>query len=113
MACTFKYPEFDSSNPLKVEPLTTAGPQPWHADADILRQGGMTVRAIARELKKGFGPVQRYLNPESKRRQKELQAEYERDRRKHSPTYAQKTRDYIRRYMQMQYGHVPEPPAGN
>lgn len=109
---SFKYPVADAANALVVEPLTTAGPQPWHARALEMRRNGMFVREIAKNLGVGFGPVQRFLNPDSKRRQKEQQAEYERQRRANDPQYAEKTRHYVRRYMQHWHGRLPHAPGG-
>lgn len=94
-----KYPHIDAE-PLKVDPLTTAGPQPWHQDAFELRTAGCTMRAIARELGIGFGSVQRLLNPDSKERQMARKVKYERQRRLVDKRYAEKRRTYSRQYMQ-------------
>ena len=86
--------------PLTPTPLTTAGPQEWHPWALDLRHQGYTVRGVARELGLSFGRVQRFLNPQSKRDQKIRQAERDKERRHNDPEYADKSRDYVRRYMQ-------------
>lgn len=90
-----------SDEPLIVTPLTSDGPQPWHEEAFKLRAAGWTIRPIARKLKKGFGPVQRLFNPDSKAKQKAAQNEYEKERRAADPNYANKERSYKRRYMQL------------
>lgn len=90
-----------TDEPLVVTPMTTAGPQPWHPQAHELRAAGWTIRAIARHLGKGFGSVQRLMNPESKARQKARDNEYDIERRATDPAYAKKGRDYRRRYMQL------------
>jgi hypothetical protein len=91
-----------NDEPLVVTPMTTAGPQPWHAEALKLRKKEWYVREIAEHLGKGFGSVQRFLNQESKRRQKIRQAEYEKKRRVEDPEYDARMRDYNRRFMQHQ-----------
>lgn len=95
-----KYPRDDLS-PLVVEPMTTAGPQPWHARALALRAAGVTIRAIARELGVGFGPVQRLLNPASKAKQKQQENERTKALRKSDARYAATIRTYVRKHMQI------------
>ena len=96
-----KHPS-DWQEPIAVEVLTTAGPQPWHAEALRLRyEEGLTVRQCAAACGVGFSPMQRFLNPESKAKAKKRQAKWERERRRTDPAYAEKTRTYVRKYMQL------------
>lgn len=89
-----------NDEPLNPEPLTTAGPQPWHAEALRLRAAGWLVREIAQKLGKGKSAVQRFLNPDSKAKAKARQNERDKERRYGEPEYLERTNSYRRRYMQ-------------
>lgn len=96
-----KYPE-DRLTPLKVTPLNWDEIEAWHAKARHLRDTtDMTIRQIAAEVGRTFGPVQRFLNPESRRKMKDRQKELEQQRRRTDPQYATKVRTYVRKYMQL------------
>jgi predicted transcriptional regulator len=85
---------------LEPTPLDWAAIEAWHAKARYLRDTtDMTIRQIAAEVGSTFGPVQRFLNPESKRKGKIRQAEREREKRHTDPEHAEKTRTYVRRFM--------------
>lgn len=91
----------DAANPISPQPLTTAGPQPWHEIATWLREEcGLTVRQCAAECGVGFGPMQRFLNPESKAKAKARQGATEKAKRRNDPDWAQASRDYRRKYVQ-------------
>lgn len=93
--------EDDIINAIEPHPTPGIGPQPWHADALYFRhEEGLTVRECARMCGVSFGRMQRFLNPESKRRMKMKQAVRERHLRHTDPEYAQQSRDYHRRYSQ-------------
>ncbi len=94
----------DWDQPLEVEVLTTAGPQPWHEECLRLRAEGMTIRAVAAELGLTFSRVQKFLNPASKAKNKARQAARAKERRHSDPDYAEKQRSYVRRYMQLASG---------
>lgn len=87
--------------PLHPTPMTTAGPQPWHAECIRLRkEEGKLLREIALILGIGKGRIQKFMNPKSKRKAKIRGAKYDKDRRHTDPQYAEKSRDYVRRFMQ-------------
>lgn len=98
-----KYPS-DWDAPLEVEVQTNHGPQPWHAKARKLRMRGETVRDCAKMCGVSFGRMQRFLNPDSKKKAKKRQSAWAKERRANDPEYAEKMRSYIRRYMQLSSG---------
>lgn len=103
----------DAASPIDPKPTPGVGPQPWHEVATWLREEcGLTVRQCAVECGVGFGPMQRFLNPESKARQKARQNEAEKAKCRTDPEYAQKWRDYRRRYHQAKVlrAGLDEPP---
>lgn len=92
-----KYPD---DVPLVVTPLTTAGHQPWHDRARELRDDGLSIREISRNIGKGFGSIQRLFNPASKRKAKVRQSVAAKERRATDQEYRESSRSYVRRYMQ-------------
>lgn len=91
----------DIANAITPGKTPGVGPQPWHEDAlDYRHIMGLTVRECARLCGVSFGAMQKFLNPESKRRQKMRQAERAREARHSDQEYAQRSRDYRRRYLQ-------------
>ncbi len=88
-----------NDEPLVVMPYPCT--EEWHARARELRNDGWFIRDIAREVNRGFSPVQRFLNPESKARQADRKNELEKLRRRTEPEYAEASRSYRRRYAQL------------
>jgi hypothetical protein len=95
-----KYAE-DEGVVLSVTIEQNAGPQPWHEDALFWRNvEGLTVRKCAEACGVSFGRMQRFLNPESKRKAKVRQARMDRERRHADPKAMEQRRTYSRRYAQ-------------
>lgn len=90
-----------NDKPLKVTPMTTAGPQEWHEECRRMRDDGYTMREIGEFLGVTKSRVQKFLNPESRRRSKLKQTKKEKLKRHKDKTYAKKVRDYNRRYAQL------------
>ncbi len=92
----------DIDSPIKPEKTKGVGPQDWHEYALYFRhEEGLTVRKCAEECEVSFGAMQKFLNPESKRRAKKKQSEKQALKRRNDPEYAKKIRDYNRRYGQV------------
>lgn len=95
----------DKDNPVSPVKMTTAGPQPWHADVIYLREEeGLSIRECARLCGVTFSRVQKFLNPVSKAKAKARHNEWDRKRRATDPEYAQESRDYRRRYAHARKG---------
>lgn len=90
-------------------PIDFAAVEKWQRKATELREAGASIRSIAISVGRSFSVVQRFLNPESKRRIMLRHNERLRARRDVDATYDEHCRVYHRFYQRWWKGERCQP----